>query len=211
MKTTQAPDHPAEYHQDPLTGEPGCHPVGTGVGAAAGGVALGVVGAVAGPVGAAVGVAVGAILGGLTGKGFAEGFDPTAEEAFWREHHRHQPYAKEGHEYDAYARAYRTGYEGYQPGQTFAEREAELRAKYESHYEDDAAIQDNLRTHPLREQTAFGEPSATMEDNMRTRPLPWTDARVASQAAYERVREAQEARDARAQEAQTKTEPPETR
>jgi hypothetical protein len=68
-------------HVDPLTGEPGAHPIGAGVGAATGGAAMAVVGAIAGPVGSVVGLAVGAVVGGLTGKGFAEGLDPTSEEA----------------------------------------------------------------------------------------------------------------------------------
>ena len=65
-------------NRDPLSGEPGAHPVGTAVGAAAGGMAAGaVVGTVAGPVGTAVGAAVGAVAGGLAGKGAAEAVDPT--------------------------------------------------------------------------------------------------------------------------------------
>jgi hypothetical protein len=205
MKTTQTPNQPRDYNEDPITGEPGSHPVGTGVGAAAGAAALGAVGAIAGPVGAAVGVTVGAILGGLTGKGFAEGFDPTAEEAFWREQHPHQPYAKDSGDYDAYARAYRTGYEGYVPGKSFAEREAELRAAYEAGWVG-APMEENLRTHPHREQSAAETSSGSMQDNMRTRPLEWSQARVASQAAYERVHEAQAARTARTREAGQRTE-----
>ena len=65
-------------NRDPITGEPGAHPVGTGVGAAAGGIAAGAaVGSVAGPVGTVVGAAVGAVAGGLAGKGVAEKVDPT--------------------------------------------------------------------------------------------------------------------------------------
>src|SRR5688500_13576789 len=126
MKTTQTPNQPRDFNEDPITGEPGSHPVGTGVGAAAGGAALGAVGAIAGPIAAGGGVTVGAVLGGLTGKGFAEGFDPPAEEAFWREQHPHQPYAKDSSDYETYARAYRTGYEGYVPGKPLSQSEAEL-------------------------------------------------------------------------------------
>ena len=65
-------------NRDPLSGELGAHPIGTGVGAAAGGVAAGAaVGSVAGPVGTVVGAAVGAVAGGLAGKGVAEKVDPT--------------------------------------------------------------------------------------------------------------------------------------
>ena len=63
---------------DPITGEPGAHPVGTGVGAAAGGIAAGAeAGSVAGPVGTVFGAAVGAVAGRLVGKGVAEKIDPT--------------------------------------------------------------------------------------------------------------------------------------
>ena len=71
-------DSKGSLNRDPITGEPGAHPVGTGVGAAAGGVAAGAaVGSVAGPIGTAVGAAVGAVAGGLAGKGVAEKIDPT--------------------------------------------------------------------------------------------------------------------------------------
>src|SRR4051794_32509382 len=53
-----------DSNQDPITGEPGAHPVGVGVGTAAGGAAAGALGgAAAGPVGAVVG----AVAGGLAG------------------------------------------------------------------------------------------------------------------------------------------------
>lgn len=120
---------------DLITGAPGSHPVGTGLGAAAGGAAAGAaVGTVAGPVGTVAGAAVGAIVGGLAGKGVAEAVNPTAEDAYWRENHLKQPYAK-GRPYDDYRPAYRTGYEGYSEfgeDATFEEREAELRKRYES-------------------------------------------------------------------------------
>ncbi|HYC91623.1 MAG TPA: hypothetical protein VEO54_20555 [Thermoanaerobaculia bacterium] len=45
----------------PITGEPGSHPVGTGLGAAAVGAALG---APFGPIGILVGGAIGAVAGG---------------------------------------------------------------------------------------------------------------------------------------------------
>lgn len=71
-------DATGSSNRDPLTGEPGAHPVGTAVGATAGAVAAGAaVGSVAGPVGTAVGAAVGAVAGGLAGKGVAETVDPT--------------------------------------------------------------------------------------------------------------------------------------
>ena len=50
---------------DPITGEPGAHPVGTGLGAVGGAATGATVGALGGPVGAVVGGAVGAVVGGL--------------------------------------------------------------------------------------------------------------------------------------------------
>jgi uncharacterized protein (TIGR02271 family) len=64
-------------NRDPITQEPGAHPVGTATGAAAGGVAGAAAGSVAGPVGTGVGAAAGAVIGGLGGKAVAESFNPT--------------------------------------------------------------------------------------------------------------------------------------
>src|SRR5688572_12921231 len=76
-----------DANRDPISGEPGSHPVGTGVGAVAGGAAGAAAGAAtgaavgtagAGPIGTAVGAAAGAIVGGLAGHGTAEGLNPTS-------------------------------------------------------------------------------------------------------------------------------------
>lgn len=125
---------------DPITGAPGSHPVGTGLGAAAGGAATGAaVGTMAGPVGTAVGAGVGAIVGGLAGKGIAEKIDPTREDAYWRENHGRQSFAK-NRPYDKFAPAYRVGYEGYGEygfaGKTFEQSEPELRRRYEREHTD---------------------------------------------------------------------------
>ncbi len=111
---------------DPITGEPGAHPVGAGIGAAGGATAGAAVGAFGGPVVSVLGAVVGGIVGGLTGKGFAEGLDPTAEDAYWRAEHKNQDYAG-GRSYDDFAPAYRVGYSGYRPDARFDEAEAELR------------------------------------------------------------------------------------
>jgi len=110
MKTIDT-DKMNDANPDPISGEAGSHPVGTGVGAAAGGTAGAAIGAMGGPVGAVVGAAVGAVIGGLTGKGFAEGFDPTAEEAYWRENFKREPYYEADQTYEDYSPAYRLGYE----------------------------------------------------------------------------------------------------
>lgn len=135
MSTNQIHQRDDPAHRDPLTGETGSHPLGTGVGAVAGTAAAGALaGTVAGPAGTIVGAAVGAVLGGLAGKGIAEGFNPTVEEAYWREQHPKQSYAK-GRHFEEFGPAYRTGYRGYvehaPAGRSFEESEEELRRRYE--------------------------------------------------------------------------------
>jgi hypothetical protein len=100
-------------NRDPITGEPGAHPVGTGIGAVAGAAAAGAAaGAAGGPVGAVVGAVAGGIVGGLAGKSIAESIDPTAEDAYWRENHASRPYYEPSTTYDEdLAPAYRHGWE----------------------------------------------------------------------------------------------------
>lgn len=130
-----------DANRDPISGEPGSHPVGVGVGTAAGGLAAGVAGGAmagamggtaAGPVGTAIGAAIGAVVGGvaggLAGKGVAESIDPTTEDAYWRENHASRPYADAGTSYDEYGPAYQYGWESrsrYQ-GRAFDEVEPDL-------------------------------------------------------------------------------------
>ena len=122
-------------NQDPITGAPGAHPVGTGVGAAGGAVAGATIGSMAGPVGTVVGGAIGAVAGGLAGKGAAEGVNPTAEDSYWRENYTKSPTYKKDYTYDDYAPAYRTGYTGWEraraAGQSFDAYEPTLRSEYE--------------------------------------------------------------------------------
>src|SRR2546430_1295573 len=96
-----------DVHPDPITGEPGAHPVGTGIGAAAAGVAGMAIGGAAGPIGAGVGAVVGALAGGLAGKEITESIDPTVEDAYWRENYSSRPYVDQSTSYDDYAPAYR--------------------------------------------------------------------------------------------------------
>lgn len=149
-----------DMNRDPITGTPGAHPVGTGVGAAAGGAAGAAIGMVAGPVGAVAGAVVGAVVGGLAGKGVAEGVNPTAEDAYWRDQYVREPYYSTERSYDEYSPAYRTGYEGrsQHAGRTFEEAEPELRRSYEA--------------------------------NRGNSRLEWADARDASRAAWHRVERA---------------------
>src|SRR5687767_1105291 len=105
MPDINDPKRDRDLNPDPITGAPGAHPLGVGVGAAAAGATGASNGtAEAGPVGTAVGAAIGAIAGGLAGKGVAELIDPTAEDAYWREQHRAQPYGTH-REYDEFAGA----------------------------------------------------------------------------------------------------------
>jgi hypothetical protein len=98
-------------NRDPLTNEPGSHPVGTGVGAAGGAAAGATVGAIGGPMGVAVGAAVGGLVGGLAGKTAAEAVNPSVEDAYWRENYQTRPYVKEGSPYETYRAAYAAGWE----------------------------------------------------------------------------------------------------
>lgn len=151
---------PRDSNPDPLTGQPGSHPVATGVGAATGaaaGAAIGTV--VAGPIGTVVGGVVGTVAGAMGGHATGEAIDPTAEDAYWREAHGQQPYAG-GSSYDEYKDAYRVGYEGVQVDGPeigrFEDAEPELRAKYEA----------------------------------GKNVLPWMKVRVATQSAWTRARAA---------------------
>ncbi|MDB9513349.1 hypothetical protein PN499_19325 [Kamptonema animale CS-326] len=126
----------SDANLDPISGEPGAHPVGTGIGAASAGAAGAAIGgAIGGPVGAVVGAAVGAVAGGLVGKGAAESVNPTEEEAYWEENYNSRPYAEVDTDYEYYRPAYRTGYEGYSryrtTGKSFDEIEGDLQRDYE--------------------------------------------------------------------------------
>ncbi len=180
---TQPDTGERDLHRDPITGAPGAHPVGTGVGAAAAGAAGAAIGAVGGPIGMAVGAAIGAVAGGLIGKGVAEAIDPTAEDAYWREHHGAQPYTAT-EPYEIYAAAYRVGYTGFRDGRTFEEREADLRMEYEGDRQRSEAEYGEEAKRATSPETMPG----TMQNNMSTYPLRWDAAREAARAAYERVR-----------------------
>jgi uncharacterized protein (TIGR02284 family) len=99
-----------ERNLDPITAEPGAHPVGAGVGAAGGGMAGAAIGAIGGPIGAAIGLVAGALVGGLAGKATAERINPTAEHAYWREAYTREPYYEAGRSYDDYGPAYAYGW-----------------------------------------------------------------------------------------------------
>jgi len=123
-----------DANRDPISGEPGAHPVGTGIGTAAGGAAAGMAaGAAAGPVGAVVGAVAGGIVGGMAGKSIAESIDPTAEDAYWRDQYSSRPYYEASHTYDDYQPAYRHGWESRAryADRSFDEVEPELRRDWD--------------------------------------------------------------------------------
>ncbi|MDB6171195.1 MAG: hypothetical protein JWL59_506 [Chthoniobacteraceae bacterium] len=122
-------------NEDPITHEPGAHPVSTGVGALGGGVTGATIGMVfGGPVGSAVGAVIGAVFGGLGGSAVGEAIDPTVEDEYWKTEHPTQPHATS--EYSSFEPAYRVGYEGYDKHgghqRTFDEAEETLRSEYEA-------------------------------------------------------------------------------
>jgi len=130
-RTMSTPDtlRATDTNRDPITGEPGAHPVGTGLGAALGGAAAGAAtGTVAGPVGTIVGAALGAIVGGLAGKSVAETIDPSLEDAYWRENYATRPYVAAGSSFDDYGPAFGYGVAayGHYRGRGFDDVELEL-------------------------------------------------------------------------------------
>ncbi|HQX50503.1 MAG TPA: hypothetical protein PLY87_09680 [Planctomycetaceae bacterium] len=145
-------------NEDPLSGEAGAHPVGTGVGTALGGAAAGALaGAAAGPIGAAVGAVAGGVAGGYAGKAVAENIDPTVEIEHWRSEYVNRPYYDETRDFSEYEPAYRTGVDAYDAAKplTWEEREAAAEQYYADTYPD--------------------------------APLAWHEARPAAQDAYTRV------------------------
>jgi uncharacterized protein YcfJ len=120
-------------NRDPITGEPGSHPVGTGLGAAAGGAAIGAAAGLAGgPIGLAVGTVVGAVAGGLGGKAIAESIDPTVEDNYWSENHQTRPYYDPSLSYEHYRPAYRQGWEAasLRSDKSWDEIETELKGRW---------------------------------------------------------------------------------
>ena len=147
-----------DANRDPLTHEPGAHPVGTGVGAAMGGAAAGAAaGAFGGPIGAAIGGVAGAVVGGLAGKAAAESVNPTREDAYWRETYDREPYYVGGRTYDQYRPAYELGWSSV--------------GRYEGDFD---AIEPRLADDWHARHAAGG--------------LAWTDVRPATRAAWERAR-----------------------
>lgn len=125
-----------DANPDPISGQPGSHPVGTGIGAAGAGATGAAIGtAVGGPVGGVIGAVVGSVAGGYAGKAAAEVIDPTVENAYWRDNYSKESFYEKDYSYEDYDPALRTGYEGYgkhgTSGKTYEQAEADLARNYE--------------------------------------------------------------------------------
>jgi uncharacterized protein (TIGR02284 family) len=112
MSQAKTPSERDDLNLDPITGEPGAHPVGTGAGATGGALAGAAVGAMAGPAGAVAGMLVGAVTGGMGGKAVAERINPTVEHGHWEGAYTREPYYEPGLSYDHYGPAYELGWRG---------------------------------------------------------------------------------------------------
>ncbi|MDY3551342.1 hypothetical protein R5W24_000417 [Gemmata sp. JC717] len=132
---------------DPLTDQPGSHPIEAGVGAALGGAASGAaVGMVLGPPGVIAGAVVGAVAGGLAGKGVGELIDPTTQDNWireWLDRREHEKQASDEHAALAYRFGLQSEFE--HPNRTFDDVEPELRTKWHDRYGADGPDWDNVR------------------------------------------------------------------
>lgn len=119
-----------DLNADIITGEPGSHPVGTGIGGVGGAAAGAAIGTMAGPLGTLIGGAIGAVVGGGAGHAAAEAIDPTHEEAYWRAEYANADYFKEGYDFDRDMHpAYAVGYANrarYPVDARFEDHEADL-------------------------------------------------------------------------------------
>lgn len=136
-------------------------PPSTGPSIAGGGTLGAVAGAAVaagfGPPGLAVGAIVGAVTGSLAGKGLAESTTPTDEAQYWLSEHDKQPWAK-GRPYEVFVDAYKVGYQGWGRSRT-SRNFANNEARLRREYEE--------KTGP--------------------ESLPWEEARVAAEAAWNRL------------------------
>lgn len=161
-ESTKTLEREAGANPDPITGEPGSHPVGTGVGSAGGAAAGAAVGAVVGgPVGALVGGVAGALIGGGAGHAAGEAANPTVEKTYWENAYKKRPYYKQGRAFGHYEPAYRYGWENATnpefAGKSFDETEPVLNERWDS------------------------------QADSETRPS-WSDSREPARDAWDRVR-----------------------
>ncbi len=151
-----------DSNPDPITGEPGSHPVGVSAGTlvgATGGAVAGLaaasasaaagaaLGTAAGPAGMVAGAIVGGIVGAAAGKGLAEAVNPTEEDEFWSKNYHTRPYATDTLEYDTYRPAYRYGVDSFSKyeGRPFEEVEPHLKSNWETARENSSLDWDTAR------------------------------------------------------------------
>jgi hypothetical protein len=182
-RTTTTPSVSDGTNPDPLTGETGSHPVGTGMGAAGGAATGAAVGAaVGGPVGALVGAAIGGIAGGFAGKGIAEAVNPTEEDAYWRSNYADRPYSQ-GKSYDQLRPAYEYGWNSrvQHHGRNWNEAENDLQSGWEKAkdktnlgwHEAKGAVQDawnRVDTRVGEGRNTVGDTNDYWRNNFSTRP-----------------------------------------
>ena len=123
----------ASINRDPLTGEPGAHPLGVGAGTTAGVLTGAALGSLGGPIGTAIGAVVGGIAGAGIGKGVAESVNPTHELEYWKSVYSSRPYASDG-PFDDYEPAYRAVVET-EPASLFGTRFEDAEERYRELYE----------------------------------------------------------------------------
>lgn len=137
--------------------------IGVGLGAAVTGTALGALaGVLAGPAALIAGTAIGAFVGGAAGYAAENYYDPSAEDAYWREHFHERPYVEPGSVFGDYEPAYRFG------------------AESQSAYRD-------FEFHEVDKDLA-----EAWEFQRKTGSLTWEQARPAVQDAWRRVEIAHE-------------------
>ena len=140
----------ADANRDPITGEPGSHPVGTTAGAAAmGGLATMAGLGIAGPIGGAVGALLGTAVGASLGHNAAEAVNPTYGdvEPELRDTFATRPYATD-RRYEDYQGAYAFGTSErvrLRESQWDDTVEADLRSRWESMPENSSLRWDDAR------------------------------------------------------------------
>jgi hypothetical protein len=138
-----------DANRDPITGEPGSHPVGVGVGGVAGGAAAGALaGTLFGPIGTLIGAAAGTLAGAAAGKGVAERIDPTGEVEYWREAAPLRPYYTDEYDFQRdYAGVYQAGAvaRGEYPTESWEDAERRLQANWDENRGESRLDWDNAR------------------------------------------------------------------
>jgi uncharacterized protein (TIGR02271 family) len=176
-----------DSNPDPITGAPGSHPGGTAVGTTAGGLAGAAAGAAIGSVvpgigtviGGVVGLVAGGVGGGFTGKAISEHYDPTVEDAYWRENHKTRAYAK-GADYDRDLQpAYKHGYDtaARNPDTTFDQVEMDLGNRWDQVKGSSKLGWDKAKDatrdawETLRAKAASGNPTRRLDEGQAAIPV----------------------------------------